>query len=461
MIILSRSAIDTYNACPQKFYLQYLYNEHGIVENSSDLDLLIGSAIHLFFETIFSNNLGDNHNHSNELMDLSINAALDYFNENISKNPLKLKAFEDNIDYVVEESNVLIEALCYSYWINKFEEHHKRFEFLEVEKEEIIRLFQLQKQDFTEIEDVIYVAKADGLWRERDTNNLFILSNKVISGYMPVTARNYQYSSQNVSELYCVNKRINEFIQLIHEQGVNKYENPFEKYILEQTFKTENIKANNVLYNLLIKGQRKEDPYGSKIYKRNNVLIRPYKYNRVNSNPFNRQFYNAEETSVNLDNYKLIVGSGRLPKGWERIEIWKDLGIRNFIDKIKMGLIQPQEENYLGRITIEPEEAIFKTDYEIDLWYKRLIYKVKNEIVPKILAYRQIGLSKNEAGVIFDINTANCFDWYGKDCSYVDYCHNGEDIEENLSMNLVQIRRPHHDLEEGLFIKKGFINEDK
>lgn len=455
MIILSRSAIDTYNVCPQKFFLNNLWNNHGLTIGKSDLDLTIGSAIHSYYEYIYNQNLGDNWNHSNEVMETGIQIALDYFNNHISNNPLELKPYEIDSELVIEEHLALIEALCYTYWINKFEEHHTRFKFLEIEREDFIKLGTITINGIEE--EIIYVLKADGTWLNRDNNLLYVLSNKVISGYMPVTARNYQQSSQNVSELLGLNLRLQQLIERIYKGGERINSNPLEQEVWKIYSNGRiKIKANHILYNLLIKGQRKEEPYGSGIYRRNAPLIRPYKFQpNITASPFANLVNLANETQqIDLGNYKLTLGSGRPPKGWEKVNIWQDMGIRNFIDSIKKGLIQPENGNYLDRITIEPEDDIFKTDDEISSFEQRLQYKILNDIVPKIKNVVENNMSPN---VVFDMDTTRCWDFYGKSCPFVEYCHDNGDIEQDLSLNVLKVRTPHHDLELEMFKKKGYL----
>lgn len=462
-LLISRSAILSYNACHRKGYLDYFYNGHGLAGHSMPQAPFIGICIHAGLEYLFQS---CTENDIDPHIDHAVKAALEVYNEILSKRELGLKFDEDIVYSVRYELPNLIEALIRVYAMHRLPEFLAEYEVLEVEREEVV-------EDFTET--VTWLGKADGLLLRKRDNALIALSIKTAGEFASSTMRNILHDMQGVSEVYAIEKRLNGYLALLERNGhlsreealamllQNNVPMALAIYIVEHyvnTLMSTPIKVLASQYEFLIKGRKSLDSFGQ--YKYSSHLLHPIKSNDVVAPGVSGLVFGS-----NKSNYEWGVRKGRLPKNLEKINIWEDIGLEAWLAKLNNLEVQPELGHPFDNIIIAgPDRLVARREEEIEEW--EVSTRFKAEQIEQQLDYiginsptRHEELHKILLMQYFDKNTASCHDYYGEDCLHVAHCHQGLDIEEGLQSGFYQIRRPHHKAEVDKFIEKGYLNKDE
>jgi hypothetical protein len=478
-LLTSRSAVLTYKTCPYKYFLQYHYNGHGVVPERTSLDLLIGTCVHRGLQHLLEHCREHHQDGSFEekCIDDAVEFAREIWKETLSNCSIYLNEGElDNLQFIIEEQEALFEALIRSFAVGRLKNFLDEYEVLEVEKEEVF-------ENFSPL--VTWLGKADGLLRRKRDNQLVILSIKTASSFPPVTMRNILHDMQGLSEIACVEDRLNEILKFIYSsypERINEVEF-FDAFCLANNIskqlgqyllncydrKEEKIKIRMVQYEFLLKGQRKQDPYGSGFYKQDSFLLHPYKMDS-----FSSLSGGTLEFSQSLD-YKWKVNQGRQPKGWKKINIWEDIGVKEWINLLASGNIQAEEGNPFDNVLVNGNDRlVFRDEKDIREWYISTSYQEEQnarylqtlsdltENIPLSYSREQVELLSKEYDLrlmqYFPKNTQSCHNFYGKDCSFVGHCHEQNiSIKEGIESGIYQIRKPHHEMEEKDFREKGIL----
>ncbi len=474
---ISRSVILTFYTCPYKGYLTYFYESHGITSSQAVLDLLIGTTVHRGLQYLLEHcrRHHPDGNFEEQCIDEAIDFAKEIWTETLSNCELALHSGEfDRLDEIIPEQECLFEGLIRGFAIKKLPGILEEYEILEVEKEEVF-------EGFSDL--VTFLAKADGLFLRKSDNKLVILSIKTASQYLDVTERDILHDMQGVSEWVCVKDRIernyerfcnlmsttnqegnlNKMVELKKEVGNSIYQ------LFVNQFPDGAPQIYAVQYEYLIKGQRKQDPYGSGIYKQNSFLVHPYKMESLMT-------LSGGSFSTSSDDYKWkSKGSGRLPKGWSKIDIWNDVGIKNWIEMLATGKVQPEEGNPFDGILITPP-LVLRLPEELEEWKvsnkyfaERLhiglqrIKEIEKQLAAAIYKgwNKETILLKEELKIAiweeFPKNTRSCENFYGRSCTFVPHCHELLDLDTAIDSNIYSVRNPHHELVLNNFIKKGYL----
>lgn len=512
--LTSRTAFLTYQTCPRKRYLGFHYASTGLSSGFVDLNLLTGTAVHRGLQHLLEHCRIDHPegDFEEKCIDQAVEFALEIFKEEITTKSINLHSTEMmNIQFVIEEHETLIEGLIRAFAVKRLKDLLEEYEVLEVEHEEIYELslpkicpncngtkcdqeLLLKDSNSTihcktckgigSLGGILFLAKADGLFRHKIDNKLIVLSIKttseyplgndedeINSQYSSVVIRNILHDMQGCSETAVIQDRLDK----IYDEGETEIRNrgnafvTMSEYEVSQGLKEylqvcHNTKSRPevyaVQYEHLVTGKRRQSPAKSGIYKRSNFLIHPIKFeSQVGIDVFGRgkSFSNSE--------YKWKWGSGKHPKGWNQIDIWNDVGIKLWIDLLASGKIQPELGNPLDEV-IRTSELIIRTPEDIEEW--KISVKFQEERISQDLESLEVAANydkksgeewkvfKNVLIERFPKNTTQCHNYYGNDCTFVSLCHGGVQIEDSLG-SLYQIRHPHHNLEEEKFKKEGLI----
>jgi hypothetical protein len=492
----SRTARLTYLTCPRKRYLINHYNQTGITGVKLNLDLTVGACVHKGLEVLLiacKDNQwieNDYFNPANQaIIQNSVDAAIAEFEKLLGI----YKLGSPDLDYTLGEQCALIEYCIRVFAIFRLPTFLEFYEILEVEVEDIYHFkkplicndcdFRFEDFQFREklscpncgsldISNPFQI-KADGLLRNRVNNSLVILSFKTASGFMAKTERDILHDMQGVSEWVGILDRINYYYdKMMQNKGVAIVEvTPsnlsllrFIAYCIEQNIKPE---ISGVQYEYIIKGSYKEEPYQSGFKKQQNSFIRPYKFDSI------RRMGSNETIAAT---YKWKVNSGKQPKGWNRINIWEDIGVAKFLELLATGEVQPEEGNPFEYAIVSP--LVTRNDGlaqgEFDRWIRQT-YHAELKVADDVKFLNDIQFEIQNLGIedfwrheefqsqldrTFPQNTQNCHNFYGKDCPFVPICHENLSPSEGLNMGLYMIRKPHHDLEKKFFESKGWIEKE-
>lgn len=457
-MLTSRTAALCYKTCPFKRFLAFHYNGLGLSPNEQDINLLLGSAVHRGLQHLLEHCRIEHPdgNFEEKCIDEAVFQGVNCWREALVDSALSLKSGEElNLAFIIAEHECEIEGLVRSFAIYRLPSLLEEYEILEVEKEDIF-------EDFSSI--VTWQARADGLFRRKVDNKLVILSIKTASEYADVTLRNILHDMQGCSEWYAaqdkIDKEWNMFcgicsLPVEKEDQRNKEKVSFEKrngktiiryfdYCFENDIEP---KIYAVQYEHLITGLYR-DFTKSGLRTRQSFLIHPQKLEIMGG-------YNifTGEQSFNPDEYKWKIPKGRSPKGWNKINIWEDIGVKLWIDILTRGEIQPEEGNPLAEV-IRTSELVIRTDEELEEWRISTQFQ-EEQIANNLIQLNHLAEKAKQIGdwklynivlqQLFPKNTQSCHDYYGRDCQFVPICHYGQSLED--SSEFYQIRVPHHDLE--------------
>lgn len=463
---ISRSALLIYQTCQRKYFYSNEFNNHGLSSNFINRDLLIGSSIHRGLQHLFEH-CRINHpsgDFDETCVDEAVKVALELFDNEINQPNcnIGIRKTED-LGYVIIESRNLVEALIRAYSLVRLPLFLEEYEILEIEKEDTL--------DFGN--DIIFLAKADGLLRRKSDNKLAVLSIKTISEFIDEghptktpTIQSISIDMQGNSEAYVIKKRLNYWYKYLNSSSddddykyretdliVNFGCNSEVANYLKSCI-TERIDINLIQYEHLVKGEMSESPYGSGNYRRNTPLLHPY---------YLDMGFNLRSGVIDKNQFAITFGKGRPPKGWEKVDIWKYVSIKEWIWMLAGGEIQPELGQILHKF-IRASDVIYRSDEEQREWFESTEYLVRYMKVTKSLYEESIEYAKGDTSReltalyrLYPKDTQRCLKYYGQDCIFYSICHQGIDAQEALNDNLYQIRVPHHDKEREKFKEKGLI----
>lgn len=475
----SRSAVLCTKVCDYKRYIQYELNGSGYSTESISLDLLIGICCHRGLQHLLEHCRVEHPdgNFEEACVDEAVEKAYEIWRDTLSKHQLQLKSSTENdrLSWILVEQECLFEGLIRAFAIRRLPFMLEEYEILEVEHEEIY-------EDFSPI--VTFLGKADGLLRRKLDGKLVILSIKTASQYADVTTRDILHDMQGVSEWVIVQDRLNKaYERLLKIKNKSHITSEEEAIFIENYLWLVDNKPEifAVQYEYLLKGQRREDPYKSGIYKQNSFLCHPLKFDA----PMQIMIGSNFGTVTNPDEYKWKSPKGRLPKGWEKIDIWNDIGIKAWVNMLALGNIQPEEghpfdvqlddNGHVSGGLLYTPDLVVRDPKEIAEW--KVSTRFQEEEIVKHLEEINHYLENDLAGIndevelqerqeivkqliwkYFPKNTLSCHDFYGKDCQYVKHCHEFQTLEELIQCGFLIRRESHHELEREIL--KPLLEED-
>lgn len=187
---ISRSGYEASTNCPRKYYYTYLWDSSGVVGKHPDLNLTMGIALHKGMERLMEK----------RGIEEAVEASKREFEENV-KEGREAAIKEDNALLLsqIEEAQPLVEALLRGWFRVRFEDFHKRYEVLAIEKEMPILLAP----------NVRLQARADAVVRDRLTQNLIVFNWKTTAVGDGWTAE-WQDDIQSWTEAFAVEEALGE-----------------------------------------------------------------------------------------------------------------------------------------------------------------------------------------------------------------------------------------------------------
>jgi len=484
--LTSRTAVLTHQDCPRRRYYSFLYNGTGITGSKQSLDTFIGSVTHRGLQNLLEHTRvehdGDTRLLHRECINQSVKVANTYFYELLQDSQGFYQKADDYTDltYKIEEAWALCEGFIRSFALWRLPIFGELYKVLEVENEEKywfeeprrcivcagtglsgkfegeIPLGCEECSGSGEIGGILFQAKADGLLLGRQDSKLYVLSFKTARDFTEHTMKQILHDMQGMSEIVAIEDRLEtRQIQLKIEQHIptgNNLLNEIDKYLLEIEH---GVTCHAVNYEYLLKGKYQQDPWNSGIYKWQNPLIHCLKNDGILS------MMSGQRSGLD---YKWKANKGPRPKGWEKIDIWNDMGIEAWIDLLLSHEIQPEEGDPFQNIF--RSEVVIRDRKHIEEWKiatKAQEVKIATNINSVRLAERErLSLSENLQPEVllarlFPKHTNRCHDFYGNDCPFVAICHENFTVEELIEQGVFITRKPHHETERNSFKEKGYL----
>jgi hypothetical protein len=468
----SRSAIESRQDCPRKRYLQYHYNQKGIVPANKSIPLTTGSCVHSGVEFMLRQ--------WKEQPDLlSIPVLIDYAVETATRKYKELlegrgfsNILEKEQEFTKLEQLSLTEALVRAWGMKEFPLIIKNYRILEIEKE-LVESYSFGFDDDPKTgyignppySVINFQGKPDIILETKDSNkDILVYSLKTIKDFAWYVEKSYKRDLQGVTESYLTNKflqaknsEIDHLVTaILNHSSILDFR---EKLVDFTKSKKVNSNVSGIKFCYLIKGTRKESDYDPRHYITYNPLIRGYRKVTTTGVEFAHSWFypNPENKS----------GKSILRKGWEPFNVWEsehfEGSIYKWMKELEGGKIQPNCPDPIKGVVVTPIEVRrdgreIVEDMEV---LKREEISFFEKLSNLVTSVNQLSnLTELQEGLRTFGKTRKRCD-YPTPCDYLPVCY-GEDEKGNIIDNpLVQIdpigsgyyevREPHHEMErEGL-----------
>lgn len=455
-----RSRVLTYQSCPRKRYFEYEVPTgapaNGIRPTRVDMNLLVGGCFHKGIEHILE---GAKNGFDGEFLEPfiedGVETAVSSFWDAAKTKGLILEEKEDAL-YVYHEQAALVEALIRGYAVFCLPQLLERFQVVDVEREEV---GVFQHKSYT----LHFGARLDGLLMDRSSLELYALSLKTAKEWGKRDDMSARHDMQGLSEVRVVEQRLAKWHKALED---SEYEhggssNPGDKiYPMTPNSRVEFRNDADVMelipawfvqrycagapptlagvkMEYALKGRREEYPKGSGRYAFNNPLIRPWKkaddLGGVVSYAFRYEFKDE------------LGGSHRLGKGWNRVNIWEDMGVKAWIELLRTKSLQGFGPGaaIAGQFILPLE--YFRNPEDMDRWERQVVHQehritqAKELIVPA--EAREAWLDE-----FFPMHTKSC-DWPTK-CPFQEICFGPKAyLFDPMSSQIFEPREPNHPTE--------------
>lgn len=419
-----RSRSLAYQTCPRLRYLQYEVPTGtavgGVRPGRLDMNLVVGGAFHAGIQELLDYEEAKSNGHCSrtqlEIVEDSVGIALNgdatsdwpgYWP--LVKSQGLIITEKEDAYYVYHEQGALIEALIRGYAAFVLPQLLDRFYIVEVEREEVGRFGD---DKFT----LVFGGRADALLMEKDSNDLYVLSLKTTKEWDKRLKDSGREDMQGMSETAIVEQRLKAWHDLLDSgQGLLAVPEWFIKRY--STGALPQIMGVKMEY--AMKGRRAEEPYGSGVYKYSNPLIRPWK--KADDLGDDRYAFKYEFKDE-------FGGNHRLGKGWNRVNIWEDIGVKKWIEILSTQSIQGFDPMLgISNSFILPEDY-FRNQQDIDRW-ERGIVEQERRIAGAVEGINQARggsqeVQENPSDTLGRVQNEidRHFPLYGKSCNYPTAC---------------------------------------
>ena len=458
----SRTAALTAQTCLRKRYLSNHYGGHGLSPEAIDMNLETGTAVHRGIQHLFEHCRLEHPDgmFEEQCINQAIDFAIKLFRDDISKHSIALKEGETNfITFVIAEHECLIEGLIRCFALKRLPSLLEEYEIIEVENDIVYHEFS---------ESILWQNKADAEFLTKDySKGVIICSLKTASEYAENTIRNLLTDMQGNSEWMAVQAKLDRDFANYTSGKIGLTDRRWDNYFEWCITNEQKPKVYAVQYEHLITGSWK-DYDKSGLRKRQNFLVHPYKYEEQTTlNVFSQV---VTQFTATPDHYKWKANPGRQPKGWSKINIWEDMGIKNWVEMLASGLVQTENGNPLDELIIT-SDLIFRDrndGAQLYEWLESTRYQ-EEEIFRKLDILEQFAADARKRNDwrlfektlmhLFPKETQRCWDYFGHDCQFTKVCHEGFNLGDLIAGNVYVNRTPHHVPEKLYHIERGFIKE--
>jgi PD-(D/E)XK nuclease superfamily len=360
----SRSQVLKAQECPRKRYFEYEIptsnpNLGGIKPIRLDMNLHVGSCYHVGMENL---NRGKS-------VDEAVGLAMEEYWPPVKAAGFILEEHED-ASYVAYEQGALVEALIRGYAYAVLPGNLDRFDIVEVEAEDVA---VFEEDGFT----LNFGARLDSLLVEKSSQDIYAQSFKTTKEWDKRSDSSARHDMQGRSEAAVLNQRLQrwhaeveawdaagrpDIVLSVPAWFVRRYDNGNAPYVF------------GVKMEYALKGRRGESPKGSGRYVFSNPLIRPWK----KADDLRTFGGKAGNYAFKYEFKDELGGNHRLGKGWNSVNIWEDMGVKNWIDLLATESLQGFAPGYaLTQQFVTPIEY-YPNDEDIDEWKGETIAQEKH-----------------------------------------------------------------------------------
>jgi hypothetical protein len=398
--LTDRSRFITYQRCPRSRYLEYEWQGIGLRKVRQAIPLAVGLYTHTGLAALLSG----------RPLDEAVAIALSGYAAETKRRGLEMEPGEDAA-YVYDETRAMIEALLRVYALRGLPKLLEQFDILEVEREDLWDTFA---------PGIGWMSRADGLAREKDSGDLYVLSFKTAAQWDARTDRQNQHDVQGLSEVAAIEARL----------GGN-----------------EKILGVKMIY--LLKGRREEYPEDGGQWITQSHLLRGWSREGITGQELAWR-YKWAGPDVWPDSGK--PKGHTLGKGWTRFNVWEQPGgVKAWIDLLDTGTVQPDAGDPLDAVIYEPL-PYFRQQQDVDDWHAQAawqedrIAKAVREIEANeiLVALAAAPISQRTVlNALFPQHRHSCD--YPSKCQFQEICFGDDTMLTNpLGSGLYERRTPNH-----------------
>lgn len=496
-IFTDRSRIETFQRCNRLRWLEYHQDRLGIRSIKMSLPLAVGLAVHTGLETLlragqkyidstpdaFSGALHDIVS-QRSIEQAAVDAALADFAQfaghldvpTESAGRLEPDAAGGLDDYLYREQASLVEGEVRAYARRRLKPLLTQYEVLEVEREGEWTLSEAIVPDSImgrDIPEILFMSRPDALLRDRESNQLFLLSFKTTGSWDHRKEKDAQHDMQGLSEGVEVERRLGEWWQRItyeappwaqgQDPKLDGCSPAVFKYLRTQDAAPRIL---GIRYEYLLKGERWKDPtltarFQTDVWSQRSHLIRGYLNSGMASGD---EQWNWSFGYLKPDGSK----SKLYAKNWPSVAVTDHMTIKEWIDRLddaQVGfapVITPTVAGIVsgwtcsvqatGATELHPLDAVFVPPFivyrnEDDL--RDLIEQIESQErrvaagVSEVNSASDEGERRSALNRNFPMSRRSCV--YPWPCAMIPICYGGEDIKRApLASGLYQIRQVNH-----------------
>jgi PD-(D/E)XK nuclease superfamily len=417
MILIDRSRILSYQACPRRRYLEYHFAGTGIQRKAKALPLVFGSAFHEGSELMLKGNI------EGAVLRAQLFLSNVFEERSVGFDREEMPDVAAAMQYGMEEQAALAEALLRGFWAYEGESFLEGFEVLAVEEEGRAALSDA----------LTLMFRPDALVREKSTGDLYVVSWKTCSTFGPSTTRQARVDMQSLSEVFGVQSSSPD-PECPTCQGTGSADSggftPWGEAIFVHCGCR--AKVEGVLYKFAVKGQRRKDNWDG-LYKQSSHLIYGWAKLDTLKTEFPEWSWSYEYPSE-ADPNKM----SRLGKGWQKKPIWRDYpgGVKAWIEGLAKQEIFPRHQNALAASFPSALPVSRRVD-EIETWRRQVIAQ-ETRIATWLEGYGDGPTSLTALDYTFPQYTHSCEQYSG--CSMHDVCWVPAVAADPVGSGLYQIR---------------------
>jgi len=393
--------------------------------------------------------------------------------------------------YLAAEQAALVEGMVRAYARRRLRPLLEQFEVLEVEREgewklaewgQMNRSCAVDPNTYPENE-LWFMSRPDALLRERDSNELYLLSYKTAASWDVRKARDAEHDMQGLSEGVEVERRLAEWWSALHpDDAVVKHRGMYEQIpqrmvdYLTPLASPPRILA--VRYEYLLKGDRWIDKpltsrLGIEVRSQRSPLVRGYLNQGMAAGD--------EQWNVSWDYHKEDGTTSKLYwKSWQSAPVWESMPVARWIDMLDetaMATVadadasgqdarelgwksDAQTTGFLSTHPLDdvfvPPVTVFRNDDDL----RDMVEQIEAQEVGVAQAVAQVDAATDEGerrhlmNVHFPMHRQKCE--YPSTCAFVKLCYGGADIRKDpLGSGQYVVREPNHVFEKESANAKG------
>ena len=374
---IDRSRLLTYHSCPRAYYWNYEHDGMGVVSPKLSIPLATGSTVHLGLEALLKGTS----------VDEAVGRALTAYDELADASRGIANNDPAQFDYTVAEQSALVEALVRIYALRGLLALLADYEVIEVEGE--------YEWSLTDI--IHFMSRLDGVLRRRDDGTIWVLSFKTDSGAnLDGKLAEARLDLQGLTEPLAID-------------GTGRWPS-----------------AMGVKMEWLVKGPwRSADGTGLKW--QDTHLVRPW----MRDGQFAwRYFTPCPGTPHATTRYRAGKpytwmcdggdGNHALGNTWERVPIWQIMPIKEWVDMLAAGGVQPDAGDPLAGALYLPPPIVRLPG---DAICRRLQLAAEAEdIADRASATNLHSIVDIALNSYWPQHTDKCLHWFGGTCPYHDIC---------------------------------------